>query len=97
MSLRMGRSHSKIFSPSQRKLAAEGTSAFTRTLPYSELDTLTLLLPYIKSSMKFEELSVVSVEDAQAKVAAGESGPGWEQAKIEAAEPGSPEVVFWNP
>lgn len=80
---------------------AEGPSVFTRSLPYSEIETLNILLPYIKSSMKFQEISVIAVDDALAALDKGDpeltpTEKGWDRQKIEIAEPGSPETVFWN-
>jgi leucyl-tRNA synthetase len=46
--------------------------------------------------MKFVDVSVVSVEDALATIEREGEKEGWEKAKVESAEPGSPETVFWN-
>ncbi len=85
---------------SQRKISEQGpTTAFSRSLPYSELDALTLLLPYIQSSMRFIDISVCSQSAAieameSGSVKAGEEG--WERTSVDKSEPGSPETVFWN-
>lgn len=67
-------------------------------MPFSELDALKSLLPYVKSNMKFIEVTVVSQEEAQKHIEEhGEDAKaGWESTKVEAALPTSPEVVFWN-
>ncbi|KAJ9096600.1 hypothetical protein QFC19_007133 [Naganishia cerealis] len=80
----------------KRKLANDA-SALSRSLPYSEIDALTSLLPYIKSSMKLQDVTVISAEDALSRVEKGETqGEGWDKAAIERAEPESPEILFWN-
>ena len=82
---------------SQRKLITTGTSVFSRDLPYSEIDALTSLLPYIKSSMKLQDITVVSVEDALSQIEKSETqGEGWDKATIERSEPESPQILFWN-
>ncbi|KAI5453128.1 cytosolic leucyl tRNA synthetase [Naganishia albida] len=81
----------------KRKLVTSGTSVFARDLPYSEIDALTSLVPYIKSSMKLQDVAVVSVEDALAQIEKSETqGEGWDKAIVERAEPESPEILFWN-
>lgn len=71
---------------------------FERALPFSELDAITSLLPYIKNNMKLIDVVVVSQQEAQKHIAehGEDSKAGWESSKIEAALPTSPEVVFWN-
>lgn len=81
----------------QRKLTTTGTSVFSRDLPYSEIDALTSLLPYIKSSMRLQDVTVVSVEHALSQIEKSEAqGEGWDKAVIERAEPESPQILFWN-
>lgn len=80
----------------QRKLAAVGPRAFGRTLPFSEVDAIKLLIPHIKSQLKYDEVDVVSVPDVKAHIAANGEGEGWNAEKAESAEPGSPAVMFWN-
>lgn len=77
-------------------MLASGPSAFTRSLPFSELDALVSLMPYIKASMKFQDLSIISVEDAQAHLAAEGESSTWSKERMELSEPGSPSNQFWN-
>jgi leucyl-tRNA synthetase len=73
-----------------------GAVAFERSLPFSELDVLLLLAPYIKSSLKYTECDIVSTKDAMAHIEQhGESG-SWSKERVESSEPGSPAVQFWN-
>ncbi len=80
----------------QRSLLTKGPDVFERSLPFNELEALTVLGPYIKASMRFQEVSVVSVEEALATIEKEGEKDGWDKAKIELAEPGSPETIFWN-
>lgn len=80
----------------QRVLLSKGPEAFERSLPFDELEALTVLSPYIKASMRFQEVSVVSVDEARATIEKEGEKDGWDKAKVEQAEPGSPETVFWN-
>ena len=80
----------------QRQLIELGRKAFDRSLPFSEYDAISLLRPYIKSSLKFENLDVVSVSDALETIAKNGEGEGWDKLKVETAEPGAPAVQFWN-
>ncbi|WVN89149.1 leucine-tRNA ligase [Cryptococcus depauperatus CBS 7841] len=80
----------------KKKLISNGSSAFDRTLPFDELDALKLLAPYIKSSLRFEDVDVVAVEDARTFVAKKGEQEGWSMDKIESAEPEAPGVQFWN-
>jgi len=59
------------------------------------LEALTLLQSYIKVSLKFQEVYVVSVEEALKQVEGGDK-EGWSKEKAEASEPGSPSIQFWN-
>jgi leucyl-tRNA synthetase len=81
---------------SQRRSLTAGKAAFNRTLPFPELHALQLLKPYIKQSLKFEDLNIVSAEDAQARINANGESQGWTRTRIEAAEPGSPSLELWN-
>jgi len=74
----------------------QGPSAFDRSLPFSEYDANDLLRPYVKSSLKFESVEVVSVQDALATIEKEGEKEGWTKDKVEAAEPGLPAVQFWN-
>lgn len=79
----------------QKEVLARGKAAFNRSLPFSELEALTLLRPYLKVSLKFQDVYVVSVEEAEKEIEAGDK-EGWSKEKIEASEPGSPSIQFWN-
>lgn len=58
---------------------------------------MTLLQPYIKSSLKYDDIEIMSVEDGLARIEEeGEDEKGWVKEKVETAEPGSPNVQFWN-
>ncbi|WVQ77118.1 leucine-tRNA ligase [Cryptococcus sp. DSM 104548] len=80
----------------KRKLIATGPSAFNRTLPFDELHTLKMLAPLIKSSLRFENVEVVSVDDAKAVIEKEGEKEGWAKDKVESSEPGVPGVQFWN-
>ena len=62
-----------------------------RTLPFDETEALTVLLPYLKKNLGFAEAEIMTVDEAK-----GKEGPGFIQANIDSAEPGSPGFVFWN-
>jgi hypothetical protein len=82
----------------QKTLQQNGPAIFERALPFSEMDALKMLLPYIKSHMKFVEVSVVSQQEATEYIEKnGEDVVGgWEKARVDAALPTQPEIVFWN-
>ncbi|WVQ82477.1 leucine-tRNA ligase [Cryptococcus sp. DSM 104549] len=80
----------------KKKLALSGATAFDRTLPFDELYTLRMLAPLIKSSLRFEEVDVISVDDARAKIEKDGETEGWSKEKAESSEPGVPGVQFWN-
>nr|XP_031858784.1 leucine-tRNA ligase [Kwoniella shandongensis]KAA5525856.1 leucine-tRNA ligase [Kwoniella shandongensis] len=81
----------------KKRVTALGSAAFDRSLPFDELHTLTILRPYIKSAVKFEDVDVVSVEEALKTLEeAGGEKEGWAKEKIESSEPGVPGLQFWN-
>ncbi|WWD09639.1 leucine-tRNA ligase [Kwoniella europaea PYCC6329] len=80
----------------KRKVIAEGISAFDRTLPFDELHTLKILVPYIQASAKFTKVDVISVTEAQEILAKEPEKENYDSVKIEAAQPGIPESQFWN-
>lgn len=80
----------------QKKVLTVGKRAFGRSLPFSELDALAALVPYVKVALKFDSIDVVSVADAQAHIAKAGESEGWSAERLEASEPGSPSVQFWN-
>jgi hypothetical protein len=55
-------------------------------------------LPYIKATMKFSAVSVVSQEEAVERIEkeGADAASGWDANKVEAALPAAPEVIFWN-
>lgn len=55
-----------------------------------------MLRPYIKSSLKYKELDIVTVDDARSSAAAGGAGEGWNLERIDGSEPGAPTAEFWN-
>lgn len=57
-----------------------------------------MLLPYIKAHMKFVDVSVITQDEAAEHIAKNgeDAKSGWDKAKVEAALPTAPEVVFWN-
>lgn len=81
----------------QRQVLSLGDSAFVRTLPFSELDTLLLLKPYIQTSLKYDTCEIVSVSSAISHVEEHGEGVSWSRERIESSEPGSPAIQFWNP
>lgn len=46
--------------------------------------------------MKYRDLSIVSVEEASAHIAKEGESESWSKERVEAAEPGSPALQFWN-
>ncbi|KIR52790.1 leucine-tRNA ligase [Cryptococcus gattii Ru294] len=80
----------------KRKLAVSGPSAFDRTLTFDELYSLKMLAPLIKSSLRFEEIDVLSVEEAREIIEKDGEKEGWTKEKVEVAEPAVPGVQFWN-
>ncbi|WWC58822.1 leucine-tRNA ligase [Kwoniella dejecticola CBS 10117] len=80
----------------KRKVQMDGSAAFERTLPFDELHTLKILIPYIQASAKFTKVDVVSVAEAR-EILANEPGKeNYDPVKIENSQPGVPEVQFWN-
>lgn len=80
----------------KKKAATVGARAFVNKLPFSELDALKLLVPYIKQQLKIESVDVVSVADAKKAIESNSEGEGWSLEKAESSEPGQPSVQFWN-
>ena len=86
-----------MLTPGQRQVLATGRAAFSRSLPFSELDTLILLQPYIKSSLKYAECEIMAVSEAIKHVEKEGESESWSRERIESSEPGSPAIQFWNP
>ncbi|RSH93027.1 cytosolic leucyl tRNA synthetase [Saitozyma podzolica] len=68
----------------KRKVLATGPSAFNRSLPFSELDTLSLLRPLIKASLKYGECYVTSVDEANTILGTEGEKEGWSKERAEA-------------
>lgn len=69
------------------QLGAE--AAFRRQLLFSEVEVLTLLIPYIKKNLKMQDVNVMTVEEGRKA-----SAP---DALLDQAEPGTPAFNFFNP
>jgi leucyl-tRNA synthetase len=67
---------------------ADGEAAFDRSLPFSEINALILLKPYIQASLKFQQCEIVEAQ--------GEMTDGWSQERADSSEPGTPAIQFWN-
>ena len=67
-------------------------TAFRRTLPFSEVQVLNEILPYLKKSLGLVDARVVSVEEARKR----EGEPGYTKSIIETSEPGSPAFEYRN-
>jgi hypothetical protein len=85
-----------VLTSAQRKVLEEGSSAFKRELAFSEIEALNLLAPYIKNSLKFDVLDILSAKEAMALVGQEGQGEAVAKEKVESAEPGSPSTQFWN-
>ena len=77
-------------------MLAVGKAAFGRSLPFNELEAITVLVPYIKRSLKLQECFIVSQQEAEATLAKEGDKLGYSKEKAEASEPGAPSVLFWN-
>lgn len=69
-------------------------TAFRRTLPFSEREVLTELLPYLKKSLNLVETEVLFVDAAKQLQQGGT--PGYTSSIIESSEPGNPAFEYWN-
>jgi len=67
-------------------------TAFRRTLPFSEVEVLSEILPYLRKSLGLVDATVVSVEEARKR----EGEPGYTKSIIETSEPGSPAFEYRN-
>lgn len=81
---------------SQRKVLTQGEGVFDRALPFSEADALVAVLPYIKSSLKYTDCSIVTADEAKARIAAEGEVDELSLERAEASEPGTPAAQFWN-
>ncbi|KII84124.1 hypothetical protein PLICRDRAFT_179802 [Plicaturopsis crispa FD-325 SS-3] len=66
-------------------------TAFRRALPFSEVEALAEILPYLKKSLGLVDAEVLSVQEARTK-----EGPGYTLAIIDSSEPGSPAFEYRN-
>jgi len=67
-------------------------TVFRRTLPFSEVEVLSKILPYLRKLLGLVNASVVSVEEARQR----EGEPGYTKSIIETSEPGSPAFEYHN-
>jgi leucyl-tRNA synthetase len=67
-------------------------TAFRRTLPFSESDVLSEILPYLKKSLNLVNAEVLSVDEARTK----EGEPGFTKNIIDSSEPGNPAFEYRN-
>ena len=83
-----------MWSTLQKRIATLGAqAAFNRTLPFSEVDVLKDLAPYLKRTLQLEDIDVYVAENAAKE---GKEGPGFTKHIIELAEPGQPSFEFMN-
>ena len=66
-------------------------AAFKRTLPFSEVDVLKEMVPYLKRTLNLTDLDVVIAEEVGDK-----DGPGFTKHIVGIAEPGMPSYEFMN-
>ena len=67
-------------------------TAFRRTLPFSEVDVLRELLPYLKKSLNLVDAEVMSVDEAYSH----EGEAGYTKSIIDTSEPGAPAFEYRN-
>jgi len=67
-------------------------TAFRRTLPFSEVEVLSEILPYLRKSVGLVDASVISVEEARKR----EGEPGYTKSILEMSEPGTPAFEYRN-
>jgi len=78
----------------KKRIASMGAhAAFNRTLPFSEVDVLKDLAPYLKRTLQLEDIDVYVAENA---IREGKQGPGFTKHIIELAEPSQPSFEFMN-
>ena len=70
------------------------TTAFNRSVPFSEVKVLKELTPYLLRTLNLVDAEVFLIEDAKTKEAEGIVG--FTKSIIESAEPGSPSFEFRN-
>jgi leucyl-tRNA synthetase len=67
-------------------------TAFRRTLPFSERDVLSEIIPYLKKSLSLVDVEVYSIDDALTR----EEEDGFTKSIIETSEPGNPAIEYRN-
>jgi leucyl-tRNA synthetase len=68
------------------------TTAFRRTLPFSESQVLIEIAPYLKKTLGLVDAEILSVQEARQR----ESEPGFTKAIIDTSEPGGPAIEYRN-
>ncbi|KAJ7284737.1 hypothetical protein C8J57DRAFT_1289471 [Mycena rebaudengoi] len=77
----------------KKRMAQFGAqTAFRRTLPFSERDVLSEIIPYLRKSLGLTDVEVYSVEDALARPAED----GFTKSIIDTSEPGNPAFEYRN-
>ena len=74
--------------PQKRMQTFGAETAFNRTVPFSEVEVLHEIVPYMKKSLNLIDADVYLVEDARAK--------GFSAILFEGAEPGAPAFEYYN-
>ncbi|TFK69763.1 leucyl-tRNA synthetase [Pluteus cervinus] len=79
----------------KKRISQFGAStAFRRTLPFSESEVLTELVPHLKKSLSLVDVDVLSVDEASEKEKEGVVG--YTKSIIESSEPGNPAFEYYN-
>ncbi|GLB44645.1 putative class-I aminoacyl-tRNA synthetase family protein [Lyophyllum shimeji] len=77
----------------KKRMAQFGAqTAFRRTLPFSEMQVLKEILPYLKKTLGLVDAEVMSVEEARTK----EGQPGYSKNIMDTSEPGAPAFEYRN-
>lgn len=86
--------------PLQKRITDFGAeAAFSRTLPFDELEVLKLAVPKMQKELNLVDLEILTVEEALATLEAGKAKDqeaGWSVQDIENAQPASPGMVFYQ-
>ncbi|CAL1697931.1 unnamed protein product [Somion occarium] len=76
----------------KKRIAEFGaTTAFNRTVPFSEVEVLREFLPYLKRTLGLVDAEIYFADDAKAK-----EEPGFTKNIIDSAEPGAPAFEYRN-
>ncbi|KAJ7026734.1 hypothetical protein C8F04DRAFT_104879 [Mycena alexandri] len=77
----------------KKRMAQFGAqTAFRRTLPFSERDVLSEIIPYLKKSLALSDVEVYAVDEALQKP----EGEGFTKTIIGTSEPGNPAIEYRN-